>query len=330
MRKLRRSGLSAAIVVAGAVSACVPTTRTPDRLYPILYEMETIQSRSARLEADYYALDTSAEQAKRIRNEIVAQRMYAIDIQYTQYEAALTRESQEVGFAALTAAGGLTTASTLVASAATKTVLSAVATAVLGTKSHYESEILLAQTIRTIQKQMRASRNFIAANIAGRINQSAFEYPLAAALSDVEDYYNAGTLTTGVIDTSTTVGVQELDSKELKQAVTQATPEVRKAILRNAVIDDATAPMARPANLGVINELGRTDFERRGLTPALIRMLETMTCQPKTGKLTDALRAAVLVNVKRPNGNAITNGDVIRIDNQYLELINANKTVTCP
>ena len=70
------------------------------------------------------------------------------------------------------------------------------------------------------------------------------DYPLSAALSDVEDYYSAGTLTTGVTDASTTVGIRETNTRELKQEVTQAPPAVRAAIIR-----DATIP-AEPARVG--------------------------------------------------------------------------------
>lgn len=210
---------------------CVASTRPPERLYPVASEMEFVRSKQSDLIERYYKAVLSPEQMKLIRNEILAQRMYAIDIQYTVYEASLTREGQEIGFGATTAAEGLTTAATLVAPPGTKTILSGVATAVLATKGHYESEVLLAQTMRTIQKQMRASRNRIAADISARMVQSVAEYPLAAAMSDIEDYYNAGTLTTGVIDTSTTVGMEEEESKIAKQKVQAANPAERPAVL---------------------------------------------------------------------------------------------------
>jgi hypothetical protein len=172
-------------------------------------------------------------QARLIRNEIIAQRMYAVDVQYTQYESALTREGQEVNFGTLTAAGTLGTASTLFTPVVTKSVLSGLSTATLAANGHYNNDILLAQSIRTIQKQMRASRNLIAADISAKLIKSVFDYPLSAALSDVEDYYNAGTLTTGVIDASTTVGIRETNTKELKQNVALAPPAARADIIRD-------------------------------------------------------------------------------------------------
>ena len=84
--------------------------------------------------------------------------MYAVDVQYTQYENALTREGQEVNFGTLVAAGTLGTASTLFTPVVTKSVLSGLSTATLAANGHYNNDILLAQSIRTIQKQMQASR----------------------------------------------------------------------------------------------------------------------------------------------------------------------------
>jgi hypothetical protein len=237
-----------AFAVALALSGCIPSTHPPERLYPIAYEMDLIRNSQADLASQYSAnFLSSPAQAKLIRNEVIAQRMYAIDVQYTLYENALTRETQEVGFGALTTAEGLSTAATLVAPVATKTILSAAATAVLAIKGHYDSEVLLAQAMRNIQKQMRASRNMIAAGISAKLVQSVSDYPLSAALSDLEEYYAAGTLTSGVIDSSTTVGIRETDTKNIKQDVTQAPPALRAAILR-----DATAPIVTPSRVGSV------------------------------------------------------------------------------
>ena len=151
------------------LTGCIASTRNPERLIPVPIEMEALAIDQSTLISAYNdAIRTGSPSARSIRNEIITRRMYAIDVQYTQYENALTREGQEIGFGSLTAATGLSTAATLVIPAATKTILSAAATGVLATKGHYESEVLIAQTIRTIQKQMRSSRNTIATTISGK------------------------------------------------------------------------------------------------------------------------------------------------------------------
>ena len=295
--------------------------------------MNVVRATQEELVRQYNAFVFSAPvQARLLRNEIIAQRMYAIDVQYTQYENALTREGQEVSFGTLATAGALGTASTLFTPVVTKSVLSGLSTVTLATKGHYDSEVLLAQSIRTIQKQMRSSRNVVAANISAKLIQSVTEYPLSAALSDVEDYYNAGTLTTGVIDTSTTVGIEEAGTKSLKQTVSQAPPAQRAAILRGAVVGDATVPMAKPPTFGLLHPDGLTKFEREGLTPARIREMESVVClKHNTGKLTPELRAAVLKHLNKPAAIGINAIDAQRITDEVDAIKQGDKKpISCP
>jgi hypothetical protein len=277
-----------AFAIGFALSGCIPSTHPPERLYPIAYEMDLIRTSQGDLVSQYRTFLSSPDQAKLIRNEIIAQRMYAIDVQYTLYENALTRETQEVGFGALTTAEGLSTAATLVAPAATKTILSAAATAVLAIKGHYDSEVLLAQSMRNIQKQMRASRNLVAAGISAKLVQSVTDYPLSAALSDLEEYYSAGTLTSGVIDTSTTVGIRETETKNIKQDVTQAPPALRAAILRDATspITDVRAPISKPPTFAPPppNDT-RLNATEKALQGKQIIRYQKLVCAQQTGLL---------------------------------------------
>jgi hypothetical protein len=286
--------LPGAFAASFALAGCIPSTHPPERLYPVTYEMDLIRTSQGDLVGQYNAAFLSSPaQAKLIRNEIIAQRMYAIDVQYTLYENALTRETQEVGFGALTTAEGLSTAATLVAPAATKTILSAAATGVLAVKGHYDSEVLLAQTMRTIQKQMRASRNLVAASISAKLVQGVADYSLSAALSDLEEYYAAGTLTSGVIDTSTTVGIKENDTKNIKQDVNLAPPALRAAVLR-----DATAPIAAPPQLPIIVPSGGNFTEQR-LLPSVVKQLQRVVCANVDGKFSPELRARAITHLNK-------------------------------
>jgi hypothetical protein len=303
-------GRVAVLLLAGALTGCIASTRNPERLIPVPVEMEALAIDQAGLINAYNeAIRTNINSARTIRNEIITRRMYAIDVQYTQYENALTRERQEIGFGSLTSASGLSTAATLVVPAATKTILSAAATGVLAAKGHYESEVLVAQTIRTIQKQMRASRNVIATGISGKMNQSVADYPLWAALSDVEDYYNAGTLTTGIIDTSTTVGEREEETKLKRQEVSQLPMSARPS----AVLNDTTTPIPPPIVIRGVNPEGLGFFER-SLKPAEIKQLQRVVgvC-PRTGRFNADLRARVISSLGTSKDqelpNRITFGD---------------------
>lgn len=289
-------------VVCTALAGCVASTRPPERLFALADEMDFIRLAQQSLVDQYYgAVRARAfDEARALRNEIISQRLYAIDLQYSTYEAALTRERQEVGFATLTTAEGLSTAATLATDLAAKSVLSGLTTAVIATKGHYESEVLLAQTMRTIQKQMRASRNNIATHISARMNQTVIDYPLAAAMSDVEDYYRAGTLTSGVIDASTTVGQEEKHTESVKQEVAReplaARPAAAEALLtRDTVVrqlvSEPSAPL--PKSLPMRVELGSQD----------ITDFQNALCQEPDGKIGPKLLAAISQYVGGLEGN---------------------------
>ncbi|MDB5578952.1 MAG: hypothetical protein JWR80_4128 [Bradyrhizobium sp.] len=318
--------LLSAFAGAVALAGCLPSTRTPDRLYPVVAEMDVVRGTQEDLVAKYNMYVFSAPaQARLIRNEIIAQRMYAVDVQYTEYENALTREGQEVNFGLLTAAGTLGTASQLFTPTVTKSVLSGLSTVTLGAKGHYDSQILMAQTIRTIQKQMRASRNLIAADISAKTIKNVSDYPLAAALSDVEDYFNAGTLTTGIIDTSTTVGIKEDDSKLVKQVVTQAPPELRAAVLR-----DVTTPIAAPPQLPVIVPQG-SGFREQRLLPSVIKQLQRVVCITEDGKFSTQFHTRVinhLVKIKQKDASVPQNILSTR-DVNIMQTENDNKVRDC-
>jgi hypothetical protein len=233
--------------IAVAISGCGGSLQNPDRLYPVSSEMTSLTDAQQLFVQDYQAAlrGRSYEQARAIRNELIAQRKYAVDINYSQYEARLTAERQGVGFLSSTTVQGLTTAGALFTPASTTKILSGVAGAVSATRGYYDSEILLDQTLRTIQKQMRASRSRIAQHITARMTQNVVDYPLSAALSDLEDYYRAGTLTTGVIDTSTTVGIEEDRAKERELVVASLPAQARAAF----VLRDPTLPIPQPVRL---------------------------------------------------------------------------------
>lgn len=139
------------------------------------------------------------------RNELVAARMYAIDMNYTEFEGALMRERQNIGFLSTTATLGLTGAVPLVDSTTTKDILGAAGAFVTGTRSAYYDEVLLKSTVQMIINQMRANRDAQKAKIIQKRDQSTIQYPLGDALSDVEAYYRAGTLVSGIVEAAETV-----------------------------------------------------------------------------------------------------------------------------
>jgi len=203
-----------AFVLSGlALGGCKTVEGGPDRLYSV--SEEVAQARGLLdssggptgvqgLVERYYAVNpadpTAESQRMYLRNEIISRRMYIIDVEYSEYEEALTSERQKYGFATTAAATGLGIASTLTTPVRSAQILSGAGAAVLASKGIYDSEIVIAKTLQIVQGYMRASRDIVASRqLLPRMTESTLTFPLSAALHSLEDYYRAGTFTAGLI-----------------------------------------------------------------------------------------------------------------------------------
>jgi hypothetical protein len=194
--ELRRGWRAVAgIALAGLLLAGCKTVEGPDRMYSLAEEVAAARLTVEALTAQYYGGGAN----ENVRNEIISRRMYIIDVEYSQYEQSLTRERQEVGFITSTAAQGLNVASALFTPAQTVRILSGLAGGVGAVRGYYDSEVVIAKTIQIAQGQMRFLRDNVSNKIRTAMAQPLGKYPLSLAMSDVEEYYRAGTLSAGLI-----------------------------------------------------------------------------------------------------------------------------------
>jgi hypothetical protein len=211
---LRRGWVAiAAFILAGSLlGGCKSVDGGPDRLYPVADEVARARTLLdvegpdgiPGLVTRYYAvrgIDTTADTERMYwRNEIIARRMYIIDVQYTEYETALLNERQKFGFGTSLAAQSLAIAASLTTPLRSAQLLGGVAAGVGAARGFYDSEIVIAKTIQIAQGHMRANRDDVAKRILPLRTASSVLYPLSAAMRDLEDYYSAGTLSAGLID----------------------------------------------------------------------------------------------------------------------------------
>jgi hypothetical protein len=189
----------AALGVFFLVAACATIEGGPHRLYTVDQEVGEAQVELPTLLGYYYKAGAGSDAQKYYRNEYVARRMYIIDVEYSDYEAALTSERQKFTFGAAVTGGALNTIGALSPAGATARALNGAAGAVNATSGYYDSDLVIAKTIQIVEAQMRGQRDLVAKTILQRRDESTTTYPLAAALSDLEDYYRAGTMNSGLI-----------------------------------------------------------------------------------------------------------------------------------
>lgn len=216
--KLRRHCLLAIVVsLAGlALAGCETFRGRPERLYSIADEVANAKETLPTIAASYRTALTEDDRVF-YRTEYIALRMYIIDAEFTEFETALTRERGEFGFSTALVTQGLTTAGAVFTPVNTVRALSALAGGVNASRGFYDSELLVNKTIQIVQAQMEAKRDIIAARIIGKSGYPTRGYPLSAALHDLEDYYRAGTLTSGLIKAAAEAGEAAQDASDKKQ-----------------------------------------------------------------------------------------------------------------
>jgi len=94
---------------------------------------------------------------------------------------------------------GLTAAATVSGGAETKTILSAIATGVVGVNTAADKEYFQNNTIQALQLQMRAARSGVETSLIKGMKQSIKDYPLEAGKRDIVQYYYAGSLNDALI-----------------------------------------------------------------------------------------------------------------------------------
>jgi len=251
-------------------TSCQTFKGEPERLYSVAEEAAAAREvELPSIEASYNSA-TSDGARMLFRNEYVARRMYIIDLDYTEFETALTRERQEFGFASALTAQGLSTAGAVFTPASTVRVLSALASGVNASRGFYDSELLVNKSIQIVQSQMQSKRDDVATRIFSRVRESTLTYSLSAALHDLEDYYRAGTLTSGLIKAAAEAAINAQDSAAQKVAVIRA-----QAV--QGVITDVRKPLVGQSRLSIVTPTRLTKFEQQ-LPPAKIVQIQTALC----------------------------------------------------
>lgn len=259
--------MAAALLLAAATLAgCKTIEGGPKRLYSV--DEEVVQARRLLdvaapngipgLADRYYQTSDELERI-RLRNDIIARRMYIIDVEYSDYEASLTSERQKFGFLTTTAATSLAIASTIVTPLRSAEIVGAAGAAVLASRGAYDSEVVIAKTVQIAQGQMRRLRDDKAAVIQNKTGLPTATYPLSAALHDIEDYYRAGTLTAGLVRAVGDAGKAAEIAAISKDAAYSGTygPDQTSDIIQNYIAPGGKANVARIRALNaVLFEMG--------------------------------------------------------------------------
>ena len=171
--------------------------------------------------------DTSANIALKVsrRNQIIEKFIWLIDQNYASFEDTYYGSDASVNFWGDALNLGLTGTASVTGAAHLKSILSAVATGSTGVKTSYLKNYYDSQTRSAVVQQMRALRaaqlailqdaNHMKASVVpAGADSTVAPYSLEQALSDINAYYNAGTIIGALQAISEQAGTAQKSAKE--------------------------------------------------------------------------------------------------------------------
>ena len=138
---------------------------------------------------------------KKIRNKLIDRRLRVIDLNFKEFQTGLAKEGVAADFGIALVQLGLGGAGALVSETASQ-ILSAASGGLAGAQEAYSKAALYEKTVSALLAQMIASRKAVLVNIYQGRTKGIDEYPLPAAVADLEAYAYAGSLPGAVIATA--------------------------------------------------------------------------------------------------------------------------------
>ncbi len=171
-------------------------TAYPDLSYDAGAELKSMESYlSAEAITRYDAAEDvqrNGMDKKQWRNAVVNARIRAMDVLFNEFQQDLYQEGVGFGISTDWIVLALSGAGALISSAST--ALSAASSGVVGAKAAFDRNAFLDKTLPTLLATMVAQRKDVLATIRASLALDIDEYPLTLALTDLDRYYQAGTL----------------------------------------------------------------------------------------------------------------------------------------
>ena len=163
---------------------------------------------TASIENYYQAAETEAR-----RDAFVAARMSLIDLNYARFVGDLyaNRALTDTTFDVSNVLVGV--ANTVVGGDQDRRILSAISAVLTGTRTSVEDAFFDGRTTDLLLAQMNSARTAAAVPIVRGLQRPLSEYPLSAALVDLQSYYIAGTIHGALMNSLQTASEQQAEAQ---------------------------------------------------------------------------------------------------------------------
>lgn len=199
---MKISRVAAALLIFGT-TACIAHIRgpaVPASISTPIYKDFAADVQKYRDASDPGNPKPDLAAAKAYRDRIVYGLMADIEYLFRDYESNLFINSAKFNIGGDFLELGLSTAATLGNGARTKTILSALGTAVAGNRISIDKNFFRQRTFESIINAMEARRSAVEKRILDQLPKGVDLYPFEAALKDLREYFFAGTLEGGLTE----------------------------------------------------------------------------------------------------------------------------------
>ena len=182
-------------LLLAALGACasLPNAYAPKSSFSIAADIADFHQQFGTTASlnNYYA---HLPETKEGRNEFIAARLTLYNLEYLQFisQFQLTRAQADSVFDITTI--GVNLATSLVGSAATKSILAAVAAGLGQSRTSLEKNFYNTETTSALITAMNAQRKAALVPIVAGMSNEPGQYPLSSAIVDLEAYQQAGTI----------------------------------------------------------------------------------------------------------------------------------------
>ncbi|WP_287602345.1 hypothetical protein [Thiothrix sp.] len=194
---MARVSLSAVLGLSLVLSACSTFEGYPDPPSGRTDALENID-KVLHQTLQHYSQEGDEIRRQDIRNALMRQRMVEIDFAYQAFEKKLHSENLRGSVYTDWASTALTAAVPGTSGSHSKNVLAGLSTFLTTSKSIYDSKVLAESTMPALIAEMRTSRAKSRGELLKRLQSPVGEYDIYSAWSDLNRYYEAGTLPSAI------------------------------------------------------------------------------------------------------------------------------------
>jgi hypothetical protein len=195
-------------------SGCTSIDGVPERSVDIESELNALAPYFAPSVIVDYNAKLSDFDKREYRNEVIAARMRAIDLNFNEFIKNISSESKYIGIGTDTAVLLLNAVGAVSTVSSTQAILSASSASILGTKSSIDKNAFFDTTLSALVSQMQATRAQTLVKLYLGLSSSVTDYPLMLGLVDIENYFQAGTIIGAVSEISKTAGNAKIEAEE--------------------------------------------------------------------------------------------------------------------